>query len=421
MHHRISWRTSLLVVVVVLSLAFVAETNRVLAGDWPQILGPDRTGIAADEQLTDVWPANGPATVWSRPVGQGTAGVAVADGTVILFHRTGDFEVVEALHAVTGKPRWTKAYPTTFHAQVGGENGPLCVPTIAGDRIVTYGAQGVLSCWSLVDGELQWHRDTHKDFSALEGYFGAGSSPLVDDGRVIVNVGGAKAGAGIVAFDLEDGSDLWTATNERASYAAPTVATVDGRRIILCIAQLHCVGLDPEGGKVLLEIPFGKRGATVNAATPIVFGDRFFLTSSYGVGAVLAQVTSDGASEIWRKGDVMSSQYTTPVAYDGVLFGIDGRQDVPPADLKCIDPQSGKKLWSEDNFGYATLVRAGDKLLIIKSDGELVLARASHERFESLSRHQLTPDTLRALPALANGRLYVRDTETLYCVDVGRP
>jgi outer membrane protein assembly factor BamB len=184
---------------------------------------------------------------------------------------------------------------------------------------------------------------------------------------------------------------------------------------------MKCVGLAPQTGEVLFEIPFGHGGPTVNAATPVVLGDEFFLTASYGVGAVLARVTGSGAEEVWRKSDVMSSQYTTPIANEGVLYGIDGRDDIPPAHLRCIDPRTGRVLWSEDNYGYATLLKAGDKLILVTTGGALVLARANPKAYEELGRHQLTSDTLRALPALANGRLYVRDTSTLYCVEVGSP
>jgi outer membrane protein assembly factor BamB len=180
------------------------------------------------------------------------------------------------------------------------------------------------------------------------------------------------------------------------------------------------IGVDPASGKVRFRFPFGQRGPTVNAATPLVVNGHLFVSSSYGVGAVWAKLTSDSAEELWRSGDVMSSQYTTCVFYAGALFGIDGRQDLPPAHLRCFDPVTKKILWTEENFGTGNIILAGDKLLIMKTDGELVLAAADKSRFRPLARAQVLDGTAQPLPALANGLLYVRDEETLKCLRVGK-
>ncbi|MGE0375231.1 MAG: PQQ-binding-like beta-propeller repeat protein [Planctomycetaceae bacterium] len=389
------------------------------AGDWPQILGPHRNGVSDGERLAESWPEVGPPVLWSRAVGPGLAGAAVVKGTGVLFHRAGNNEVIEAFDPATGEALWKDSSPTTFQPQVGNEDGPLCVPTIHVDRVVTYGAQGVLTCCNLSTGARLWQRDTHREFEALEGYFGAGSSPLIWEDRVIVNVGGHKSNAGVVAFALNDGRTLWNVTDERASYAAPVAAAFDGQPTIVCLTRMKLLGLDPATGAIRFELPFGKLGPTVNAAAPVLVNRRLFLTASYGIGAVWAEVSADGAKELYRRRDVMSSQYTTPVPFEGKLYGIDGRQDGPPADLKCIDPLTGKTHWTQERFGYATLVRGGDKLLIVTTEGELVLARPNPDAFQPLARFRLTSKEVRALPALAGGCLYVRDSNRLYCIDVG--
>ena len=410
--------------VLFLSLIYVgwgsAQHTHLRAGDWPQILGPSRNGIADDETLAPSWPKSGPKVVWSRPVGSGLAGVAILGNKGVLFHRLEDREVVEGFDVATGESTWTQSYASSFLPQVGSEDGPLCVPTIAGDLVVTFGAQGVLSCFDLKTGRQLWQRKTHTEFEALEGYFGAGSCPLVVGDRVFVNVGGHKTDAGIVAIDLRDGETLWHVTNERASYAAPIDATITGQQTIICLARTKCLGLDPKDGAVRFEIPFGRLGPTVNAALPIIDDDRLFLTASYGIGALSARLSADGAKELWRRADSLASQYTTPILHDDVYYAIDGRQDGPPADLVCLDPNTGDRLWTEEGFGYATLIRAGDQMIAVKTDGELVLMKTSQVGFEPLSQSRLTSSTMRPLPALSNGRLYVRDTKTLYCVDVGK-
>ncbi|MCA9077442.1 MAG: PQQ-binding-like beta-propeller repeat protein [Planctomycetaceae bacterium] len=389
------------------------------AGDWPQILGPSRTGMATGEVLMSSWPKAGPELLWSRPVGQSNAGVAVQGDIGVVFHRLDNREVIEAIRVDSGEPLWNVSYPTSFVPSVGSEDGPLCVPTIDGQQVVTFGAQGILTCCNLVTGEQQWQRDTHKDFEALPGYFGVGSSPLVLADRVVVNVGGHKTEAGIVAFSRESGETLWHGTDERASYAAPILTMIAGRPTVICIARTRCLGLSPEDGEIHFDLPFGRMGPTVSAALPVVLDDQLFLTASYSIGAVSARLSADGAEELWRRRDSLASQYTTPILHNGVLYAIDGRQDGPPADLVCLDPKTGDRIWGETSFGYATLIGAGGRLIAVKTDGELVLMNADPEKFDPLSRHRVTSKILRALPALASGRLYVRDTDTLYCLKVG--
>ncbi|MEW4528522.1 PQQ-binding-like beta-propeller repeat protein [Maioricimonas sp. JC845] len=393
----------------------------VQAGDWPQILGPNRDGRAAsDESVTTDWAASGPRVVWEKQVGSGYSGIVVKGDRAVLFHRVGGEEQVAALNAETGQTLWSDGYASDFRPQVGGENGPLCTPVIAGNRVITFGAQGVLSCHDLQKGRLLWQRKTHEEFGAREGYFGAGSTPLVEGNRVIVNVGGFRSGAGVVAFDLQTGKTLWQATDEQASYSAPIAATVDGKRMVIAVTRLKCVGIAPETGDVLFETRFGQRGPTVNAASPVLLGDHLFLTASYGIGARWLRLNAGDLEEVWSSDAILSSQYTTCVARDGILFGVDGRQDLPPANLVCIDPARQKVLWSVPDFGYATLILAGDRLVIVKTDGELVIAAADATAFRPLGRARVLTGTVRALPALSDGRLYVRNDETLRCLQIGR-
>ncbi|MEX1096725.1 MAG: PQQ-binding-like beta-propeller repeat protein, partial [Planctomycetales bacterium] len=364
------------------------------------------------------WPANGPPRVWERKVGSGLAGVAVAGGKAILFHREGDREVVEALDATTGRALWKADFPTSYRASFVDDDGPRCVPVIHEGSVYVFGAQGGLRALELNTGETRWGRETHKEFGAQEGYFGAGSTPIVVAGRLIVNVGGARTGAGMVAFDLKDGQTLWQAVDDQASYSSPVAYVPNGIVHLICITRLNVVSLDPFTGKVRFQFPFGQRGPTVNGANPVVVGGRLFLTASYGVGAVFAQFGSDSAKTLWTSDDILSSQYTTPIALDGMLYGIDGRQDLGVAELRCIDPAKREVKWSRPEFGYATLILADGKLLAMKSDGELVVVRPDPEKYVELARAQLVPGTARALPALAEGLFYVRDEKVLRCLDL---
>jgi len=409
--------------VIVSLLVLVAVCTAVArAGDWPQILGPDRNGVAAaDESLADAWPAAGPPVVWRREVGAGYAGVAVAGGRAILFHRVGGEEVVEALDVATGQMLWQAAHPTTFTPQVGGGNGPLCVPVIHDGRVIVFGAQGVLRCLDTATGVERWRHDTHREFAAPEGYFGAGSAPVVAAGNVIVNVGGSRNDAGVVAFALDTGAVAWTATAEPASYSAPVVTTVGDEAHVLMVARFACLLLDPRSGEVRWRFPFGQRGPTVNAASPVVWADsRLLVTAAYGIGSVCASFDATGVTKLWEGVDPLATQYCTPVVVGDLVYCIDGRDDVPPAALKCLAAGSGRVHWTEPRIGYGTLLAADGKLVVVQADGTLLLVRLNPERCEILSRARPLEGTLRALPALAAGRLFVRDDATLVCLDVAR-
>jgi len=392
------------------------------AGEWPQILGPQRSGIAAaDESLAEAWPADGPPVVWRREVGAGYAGVAVAEGRAFLFHRVAGEEVVEALDASTGKTLWRAAHPTTFTPQVGGADGPLCVPLVHDGRVIVFGAQGVLCCLDAATGAERWRHDTHREFGGQEGYFGAGSAPVVAAGNVIVNVGGSRQGAGVVAFALDTGAVAWKATSEPASYSAPVVTTVGGEPHVLMVTRFACLLLDPSSGVVLWRFPFGQRGPTVNAASPVTWPDgRLLVTAAYGVGSVCASFDAAGFTKLWEGVDSLATQYCTPIGLGDEIYGVDGRDDVPPAALKCLDAKTGRVRWTEPQVGYGTLLAADGKLIVVQADGTLLLVRPNPDRCEILARAQPLVGTVRALPALASGLLYIRDDTTLACFDVER-
>jgi outer membrane protein assembly factor BamB len=400
------------------SLAALLAVSSSFAGDWPQILGPNRDGVAEGERIADRFPEGGPKPLWTRPVGQGFAGVAVRDGQAYLFHRSGDLERVEAMEARTGTVVWTSDGPTGYSGAIASDDGPRCVPVVTAERVIVFGAEGRLRCLDRKGGDERWSIATHEVFGVPDSYFGAGSSPVIEGDLVLVNVGGSRGGAGVVAFDLKTGNVKWKATKEQASYSSPVVATVAGRRQAVFVTRLTCTGLDPQTGEILWSFPFGARGPTVNAANPVLLGDRLFLTASYGVGAVFAKLGPKSAEELWASDDVLSSQYTTPIADSGVLFGVDGRQDVGAATLRCVDPAAKKVHWSQEGFGYATLIKADGTLLAQKTDGTLVLVKPDKTGYHELSQASLTQGTARALPALSNGLYFVRDESTLYCYDL---
>ena len=191
-------------VAVVVMLLVGAVTA--IATDWPQVLGPTRDGVYAGPPLAETWGATGPKVVWRKQVGQAFAGPVVFQNRVLLFHRVGNEEVLESLDARTGATGWRYAYPTTYRDDFGFDEGPRAVPVVADGLVYTFGAQGQLHAVDVVKGTRVWSEDTMKRFNVPKGFFGAAGSPLVEDGRVIANIGGDKAG--VVAFEARTGKVL---------------------------------------------------------------------------------------------------------------------------------------------------------------------------------------------------------------------
>lgn len=389
-----------------------------VAGDWPQILGPLRNGKADGESLTLPLPTPKTATLWQLDVGQGFAGVAVAQGRAVLFHRQGGELVAQRIDAETGKSFWRVTFPTTYRSSISPDDGPRCVPLVHRDRAYLLGPGGELVCLELNSGKQAWARNVTQDFRVPDSYFGAGSSPIIEDDKLLLNVGGPQ-GAGIVAFSLADGSTQWKATSEGASYSSPVAATIEGTRHLIFVTRLNVVSLNPQDGAVRFRYPFGARGPTVNAANPLVLGDHLFVSASYGVGANWSKIGATEAKQVWANDDVMSSQYTTCMEHGGYLYGIDGRQDVGVARLRCFDPRTGKVQWTQEDFGTGNLILVGDKLLVMRTEGDLLVVAADPKEYRELARVPLFESTVQALPALSDGLLLVRDTRTLKCLRIG--
>ncbi|HEY2413940.1 MAG TPA: PQQ-binding-like beta-propeller repeat protein [Pirellulaceae bacterium] len=390
------------------------------AGDWPQILGPNRNGHAEDERLAESWPAAGPKILWRYKLGSGYAGSAVAGDRVIVFHRISNNECVECLSAASGKSLWKTDFPATYRGGIDPDTGPRCVPLIAGTSVFVFGAAGDLHSVQLDTGDKLWSRSLYADYKGDEGYFGAGSTPILVSGQLLVNVGGR--GAGIVALDPSNGKTLWQASDEAASYSSPTAAHIGGHDKAIFITRLNCVVADPATGTVTKLFPFGQRGPTVNAATPLVIGNKLFVTASYGIGAALAPLTDQPVKPIWTNDNTLSSQYATPIEHNGYLYGIHGREDQGVAELRCIEAATGKVQWKKTGFGVAHIIFADNKLLIQKADGHLLLAAADPTKYRELATARVSSEPTRALPALSGGRLFLRSGSgggELICLAVG--
>ena len=401
-------------------------TTTAFAQDWPQIMGPERSGQATGQaELSTPWPkaAN---IAWQVDIGSGYAGPAVVGEQVLALHRLGQEEMLESFELSSGKSRWRAAWSASYRSSMDPDNGPRCVPTVVpatassdSPVAICYGAAGDLTAVELNSGKLRWHRKLRSEYRADDGYFGAGSSPLVVGQRVIVCLGGKQAG--IVAVDLDSGKTLWTATDYDASYTAPVA--VDPQTALV-VTRLKTVLIDLSSGSLLSEIPFGSRGPTVNAAVPIPIGSgRYLLTASYGVGMTIVSTANRQLDAIITGSELLSSQYNTPVLAANRIIGIDGREDVGVAALRCIDLDSREVLWTQAEYGTAHLIAIGSQVLTLTIPGRVALIDAAAGSYRELAHTQLPAGTYRALPALSSSKFIVRDSHSagrskLLCVEL---
>lgn len=400
------------------SVLAVLFLGAAFGSDWPQFLGPQRNGVSPEPLTANA--LRNPRQIWKKAIGAGFSAAVAAGGKLILFHRQGSKEAVECLNAATGDRIWSFEYPTAYRDDFGFDEGPRGTPAIAQGRVYTFGAEGMLHALDFATGKMLWRTDTHAKFGVRKAFFGAAASPLAEGNFVYVNVGGPNSG-GLVAFHAKDGSVAWTATNDEAGYSSPIAATIEGQRTILCFTRAGLAAVDPASGKVRFQFPWRSRSnASVNAAVPIVADGSVFLSASYNTGAVLLKIANNQPKVQWSSDEALSNHYASSVYKDGYVYGFHGRQEMGQS-LRCIELKSGKVMWSEDGFGAGTVTLAGDRLLVIRENGEGVIAPATPSGYRAESKAQLLPGVVRSYPAIADGHLFVRNEQTLAAYAFTRP
>jgi outer membrane protein assembly factor BamB len=386
-----------------------------IAADWPQHFGPNRDSHSPEAGLARTWPKEGPPQVWKYDVGVGWAGPVVAGERLIMFHRLENQEIVECLD-MTGKQKWKSNYRTKYSDDFNFDDGPRSTPLIADKKVFTLGADGELRAWELETGKAIWDRNINTDYKVEKGYFGVATSPIIVGGHLLINVG--VKGAGVVAFDPATGKEVWKASNDGVSYSSPVAAKVGGEELAIFFTRAGLLAIEPTAGKVRYAHPWRPRlNASVNAATPIVVGDRMYISTSYSTGAIVLEAKKGELKEVWSGDDSLSNHFNTPVYIQGYLYGIDGRQEAG-ARLRCVEWDTGKVRWTQEKFGCAGLIAVDGLLIATTENGDVVLIEPNAERYKELGRAKVLDSPVRAMPALAGGKLFVRDKTKLVALDV---
>jgi outer membrane protein assembly factor BamB len=267
------------------------------------------------------------------------------------------------------------------------------------------------------DGSVRWTRKLKDEYKGDDGYFGAGSSPLAIGNKLIVNVGGKKAG--IVCLNADTGATIWQSTQADASYASPIRFQTRNHEQIVVPTRYTTYGLNIENGKELWSTSFGQRGPTVNAATPIALdNERIFLTASYGIGNLILQPNMN-AVQVVEKGSRLSSQYATPIFLNDKIFGSDGREDYSDGSYKCLSSDSDKVLWEKSDMPICHSIGINNKLLLIGIDGRLWSLDTNADKFSPLWTSALPAGNYRSMPAYEGTSLITRSSQAWIAVQLG--
>lgn len=462
------------------SLVFLLIPANLSAEDWPYFLGPRHDGTSAERKLDLQWPETGLKVLWKQQIGTGYSAPSVLGECLVVHHRVKDEEIISCRSVATGEEIWSEKYESKFSDPYGYNNGPRCSPILSDGRCITLGAEGMLQCRTLDEGKLLWSHllsdpDGDLKLKLPDWFFGMGCSPLLDGERLIV-MAGAQGNNGVIAFDVSDGRKLWSAVGEETwegvvdrhtgqpyawtgdemvtSYSSPVIATIHGKRHLLCLMRQGLVSLNPEDGSQNFCYWFRpKVHESVNAARPVVVGDQILLSAAYRLGSALIEVKADGKSfdEVWVNEDNLLAHWSTPIHVDGYVYGFSGRHE-NEGELRCIRLSDGKVVWQTSGFsgnvrelardratgkiidvqsgkpvpfpyyGRGSLIQVGDRFIVLGERGTLAIVEVDATEFRELRRASFDEIDYPAwaAPVLSNGNLFLRSEKWLLCLDLSK-
>ena len=397
-----------------LACALLLSVAAIHAADWPQWQGPDRTRVSQETGLLKQWPPAGPPVAWTATgLGSGYGSVAVAGDRVFVQSARGRNSVVIALNRADGKEVWSKALGASQSDDRGP--GPRGTPTVDGDRLYVLSENGDLACLK-TDGTAVWQRNILRDFGGRQLPWLISESPLVDGPHVVVSPGGP--GAGMVQLDKMTGKTVWTAKNlsDPAAYSSIIAADVQGVRTYVTFTSAAGVGVRASDGKVMFQYP-DAANSVANVATPIFSNNRVFFTSAYGTGGGLLDLTVQNgevrAKEVYFTRN-MNNHHGGVVLVDGYLYGFND------SILMCLEFATGKMMWRDRSVGKGSVTFADGSLYIQSEDNVFGLADATPAGYREKGRFRIPDKGLPSWshPAISDGRLYVRNQDTLLVYDI---
>jgi outer membrane protein assembly factor BamB len=392
----------------------IAAGATLVAADWPQWQGPERTRISKETGLLKQWPSSGPALLWTATgLGNGYGSMAVAGERVFVQGTRGGNSIVVALNRADGKEAWSKALGRAVDDDRGP--GPRGTPTVDGDRLYVLTENGDLACLK-TDGTAVWQRNILKDFGGRQLRWLISESPLIDGAYVVVSPGGS--GAGMVKLDKLTGKTVWTSKelSDSAGYASAIVADVQGVRTYMTFTAGGGVGVRASDGKLMWR--YDKAANNVaNIATPIFSDNKVFFTSAYDTGGALLALTGQNgtvsAQEVYFTRQ-MKNHHGGVVLVNGYLYGYDD------SILTCLEFATGKRMWRDRSVGKGSVAFADGHLYLQSENNVVGLAEATPSGYVEKGRFQIPDKGLPswAHPVISGARLYVRNQDYVAAYDI---
>ncbi len=388
---------------------------------WPQWGGPNRNFVTAGADFATSWPAAGPRKIWERALGDGFSSIVTDGATLYTLYREGADDVAVALDAKTGATRWATKYAAPFRETCSERLGPAprAAPLVAGDRLVTISAGGLMNSFDRATGQIRWTRDVLEGSPLALRACGYSNSPIAFKNLIITTAGGP--GRGVVAYDAATGRTVWQSQDFQNGYSSPIVIDLDGRPELIVFTYGDIAGLNPETGALEWSRPH-KSDQGVNEATPIWGDDHLLIISSaYGGGSRVLKLARAGDSvsvdEVWANQRVRI-QFGNAVRIGGRVYASNG--DMGAAPFAAIDIKTGEMLWRDRSVTRATLVGAGNQLVLLDEDGNLALATPGEAGLQVHGKVELLKERAWTAPTLAGTHLFVRDRHSVMALDLGK-
>ena len=373
--------------------------------DWNQFQGPNRDRISTEKDWRTNWSEKDPQILWKKPIGTGFASMSVVGNQIFAMGNTDNKDTIWCLDSTTGKEIWKYTYDCELFP-TNHEGGPGGTPTIDTDFVYTVSKDGQLFCLDIKTGKVQWSKKLVDEFNVKIPQWRFALSPWLEGNQLILDLGP------IIALDKKTGNLIWKTEDYGAAYSSPIAFTLNEKRYVASLPKFGFVALDIKDGKEFAKFPWETQYG-VNASTPIISGNKIFLSCGYNKGCSLLEMDPKGQiKELWHNAS-MRNHMNTCVLWNDYVYGFD------ESTLKCLDFKTGKEIWKESGLGKGSLMLADGKLIVLSEKGELVIAAASEKEFKPLCRKAVLTGKCWTMPVLSHSKIFARNAAgDLICLDV---